>query len=617
MKGGGEQFSDSISALASHPLRRDAMQGWMAVAPYGIFTTDKDLRIQSWNRWLVVQSGLTEEAVIGQPLAKIIPDLVERRLDEPYQRALAGEVAMLSTALHRYLLPLPPPRGLDLPRMLQTVRIGPLPSGNDIVGTITILEDVTQREYQARVLRRQQEHDRLLSEALAHLLQSERPLEAAAELFPKIAAPLQLEVYFNFLVNSATQVMHLHAAGGVTPEVRKQLAVASLEGPGPCSATARRREATIIERVQENTEPHTELIRKIGLRAYACFPLLFGNRLLGTLAFGSYNRDVIESDRIAFLSTLAQYVATAIDRSMRETALVEARQSLAQHAEGLEAKINERTVRLQETIQQLESYSYTIAHDLRAPIRSLTGFTQVLFDDFSGVLPEDAVAIVRRLQRASYRLDALTRDLLKFSKIARQEVKLEPVDLDELIEDLVTITPSLQGGVLSVASPLGAVMAQRTLLQQCISNLFDNAIKFARPDVPLRIEVRSELRDHVQPGPTTATSVPFNSPMSGAYRTPHPGLPIRRLWVQDNGRGIPEGAHEKIFGIFERVSGVEHIEGTGIGLAIVARATQQMGGSCGAEPATADGSRFWIDLPVAAQSLVPPPGLEADRPSQN
>lgn len=599
MSGVGDQPSTHREAHDSRLARREAMLGWMEVAPYGIFTTDKELRIRSWNRWLVVQSGLSEESVIGRPLLSIIPDLLDRHLEEPYRRALAGEVALLSTALHRYLLPLPPPKGFDLPRMLQTVRIGPLPAGNEIVGTITILEDVSQREYQARVLRRQHEHDRLLSEALAHLLQSEQPLEAIAELFPKISAPLQLEVYFNFLITPGTGVMQLHAAGGVTPEVRKLLAVASVDGPGPCSTTARRRDALVIERVQENTEPHTELIRKIGLRSYACFPLLFGNRLLGTLAFGSYHRDVVESEKIAFLSTLAQYVATAIDRSLREAALVEARQSLAQHAEELEAKVAERTVRLQETIQQLESFSYTIAHDLRAPIRSLTGFTQVLFDDFSAALPEEAVAIVRRLQRASHRLDALTRDLLKFSKIARDEVELEPVSFDELIEDLVSVTPALQDGVLTVESSLGAVVAQRTLLQQCISNLFDNALKFSRPGVPPRIVVRTEPRATAQPGPATSTGVPFNSPTSSPHRTPHHNLPIRRLWVEDNGRGVPEGAHEKIFGIFERVSGVEHIEGTGIGLAIVARAAQQMGGSCGAEPASGEGSRFWIDLPAA------------------
>lgn len=594
----GEHSSVPTTATDPRLLQRDAMLGWMAVAPYGIFTTDSELRIQSWNRWLVVQSGLTEESVFGQPLTKIIPDLVERRLAEPYHRALSGEIAMLSTALHRYLLPLPPPRGLDLPLMLQTVRIGPLTSGADIIGTITILEDVTQREYQARVLRRQQEHDRLLSEALALLLQAEQPLQAATDLFAKIAAPLQLEAYFNFLVDPATETMHLHAAGGVTPEVRKHLAIASVNGPGPCSATARKREPTIIDRVQENTESHTEYIRKIGLRSYACFPLLFGNRLLGTLAFGSYHRDAIESDRLAFLTTLAQYVATAIDRSLRETALVEARQSLAQHAEALEAKVSERTMRLQETIQQLESFSYTIAHDLRAPIRSLTGFTQVLFDDFRSALPAEAVAIVQRLQRASHRLDALTRDLLKFSKIVRQEVKLEPVYLDELVEELVAITPALQNGVLTVEPPLGMVLAQRTLLQQCISNLFDNALKFARPGVPLRILVRSELREHAQPGPSTMTSVPFNSPTTGTLPAPPLDQPVRRIWVEDNGRGVPEGAHEKIFGIFERVSGVEHIEGTGIGLAIVARATQQMGGTCGAAPTAAEGARFWIDLPT-------------------
>ncbi|MES2692122.1 MAG: ATP-binding protein [Verrucomicrobiota bacterium] len=588
----GEELS--LSRLA----RREAMLGWMEIAPYGIFTTDAELKIRSWNRWLVTHSGLTEASIVGRPLKAIIPDVVERRLEDYFRRALRGEVTVLSTALHKYLLPLSPAtREFDVPYMLQTARVAPLPSGEEIVGTITIVEDVTQRECQARILRRQQEHDRLLSSALAILLQSDAPLDAVTELFPKIAAPLKLEVYFNFLVGPGPNEMRLHSAGGVTPEVRKTLALSYVDGPGPCNAGNLSPQPVTLSHVQANTEPRTEVIRKIGLRSYACFPLLSGERLLGTLAFGSYSRDVIEPDEVNFLSTISQYVAAATDRAQRENALLEARQSLARHAEELEVKIAERTARLEETIQQLESFSYTIAHDLRAPIRSLKGYTEVLFTDYGSLLPAEARAIILRLQRASQRLDALTRDLLKFSKIVREEVQLAPVDLSELIEDILILTPAVQGDILDVRKPLGTVWAQRTLLQQCISNLFDNALKFATPNVKSCIIVRTEMRTEAASAPNT--NLPFNRPTtetSRFTRTWNAETPRLRIWIEDNGIGIPEGAHEKIFGIFERVSGLDNVEGTGIGLAIVARAMQQMGGTCGVESTLGQGSRFWLEL---------------------
>ena len=179
---------------------KGAMLAWtQAIAPFGILTTDAELRIRTWNQWLVAQSGLSLEAVAGRPLFEVFPDLRERGLEENFRRALTGEISVLSTALHRYLLPLQPTvRGEPGAKMLQTARIAPLVIGEQIIGTIATIEDVTQRETHTLVLRRQQEHDRLLSTALAMLLSSERPQDVVAELFPNLAAPLKLEVYLNY-----------------------------------------------------------------------------------------------------------------------------------------------------------------------------------------------------------------------------------------------------------------------------------------------------------------------------------------------------------------------------------------------------------------------------------
>jgi signal transduction histidine kinase len=580
-----------------------------ALAPYGIFTTDTELKIRSWNQWLATHSSLKVDDVLGRRLTDVFPNVRERRLDEHFRRALDGEISVLSTALHRYLLPLRSTiRTVQGAEMLQTARIAPLVFGDHIVGTIATIEDVTQRETHAGVLRRQQEHDRLLSSALALLLSTESPLQVAAQLFPNIAAPLRLEVYFNYLLAPDGSELRLHAAGGVTPEVRKAMEILKV-GEGACGAAAMGRKPVYIPDVQASTEPHSQQVRRLGLRAYASFPLLVGERLLGTLSFGSYHRTTIAADEIEFLFTVAQYLALAIDRALRENALRAAQQTLSDHAETLETKIAERTARLHETIVQLESFSYTIAHDLRAPIRSLKGFSEILLSDYAASLPETAQALLGRLLRASQRLDALTRDLLQFSRLVRQDVKLSRVDVAELIREIVVITPALQDGVLLMPASLGLVRAQRTLLQQCLTNLFDNALKFARPGVPPRIVLRAEGRGEVAPLDTPIVSTGFNpsatptalKPAAAATASqPWPvdaGTPPRiRIWIEDNGIGIARQAHEKIFGIFERVSGIDHIEGTGIGLAIVARAMQQMGGACGVESEPGIGSRFWLEF---------------------
>lgn len=588
------------AAVSSDPFStRDALLGWMEeVAPYGILTTDANLVIRGWNRWLATHSGFAAAAVVGRSLLEAFPDLLTRRADEHFSRALRGEVSVLATALHKYLLPFPPPgRNYGVNHMLQTARIAPLPRADRIVGTLTIIEDVTQRECQAAILRRQQEYDRLLSDALALLLRSDQPAAIAAELFPRVAVPLKLDVYFNYLLSADATELHLHAAGGVTAEVRKTMAVVPL-GEGLCGQIAVRRTPLVEGHVQRNETMQAQDVRRLGLRAYAGFPLLSGDRVLGTLAFGSYERETIAPDEIEFLGKLAQYVAIAFDRARRDQALREAQDRLSQHAGELEVKIAERTAKLHETIAQLESFSYTVAHDLRAPIRSLTGFSEILLNDYADAMNDEGKGLLRRLHRASHRLDALTRDLLKFSRIVRQDVKLAPVELDELVQDIVSVTPALQDGVLAVQPPLGLVSAQRTLLQQCLSNLFDNALKFGRAGVRATIVVRSELRAHAATSMAPdASHAPFQAP--GVPAGEMPRGPRRRIWIEDNGIGIPPQAHGKIFGIFERVPGPMPVEGTGIGLAIVARACEQMGGACGVESTPGEGSRFWLEFAEA------------------
>lgn len=595
---------DSFSA-------REALLGWMQdVAPYGILTTDREFRVRSWNHWLALHSGMAPDTVIGRPLFEVFPDLLTRRLDEHFKRALQGEVSMLSTALHRYLLRFPSvERDPSMVHMLQTVRIAPLPAGDMVLGTITFIEDVTQRELQANLLQRQQEHDRVLSSALSVLLKSADPIREVVALFPKITLPLGFEVYFNYVYDEKTRMLQLNAASGILPSQKELIATNGL-GEGLCGECARTRTPVLQPRLQESKDEAGRLLRSWGIKAFCCFPLVVGERLLGALAFASSTRDTLAPDVVECLATVARYFSIAIDRARRDKALDEAQRSLLEHAVSLESKVAERTARLQETIAELESFSYTVAHDLRAPIRALRGYTDALLADYT--LPDSGVAMLRRLQRASDRLDALTRDLLTYTKITRQFVNLETVDVAEVLADIQVMSPTLhEGGVLTIASELPKVRAQRTLLQQCLSNLFDNALKFVAPGTKPRIVVRAEPVS-APSRPATDSASPFNpttqggKPPEGAPHEGETGAERRwvRLRIEDNGIGIASEMHQKIFGIFERVNGARDFEGTGIGLAIVARAMAKMNGAYGVESAPGEGSCFWLELPLADETPV-------------
>jgi signal transduction histidine kinase len=224
---------------------------------------------------------------------------------------------------------------------------------------------------------------------------------------------------------------------------------------------------------------------------------------------------------------------------------------------------------LREANQELQAFSYTVSHDLRAPLRSIRGLAEILIEDHPSQLDSTALGYLRSIRGAVTQLDRLTNDLLSYTRISREEIQLEPVAIDELLNQiLVLLNPTHPLGVHVAFEPhLLPVLATPTLLGQCLSNLLSNAAKFVEPGTTPHIRVRTEPRgDKV------------------------------RIWVEDNGVGIDPAYHEKIFGLFERVGNLKEHDGTGVGLAIVARASQRMGGTCGVESAPGAGSRFWIEL---------------------
>jgi signal transduction histidine kinase len=585
-----------------------AILSWIEdIAPYGILTTDTDLKIQSWNEWLETHSGIAAPLAIGQPLLELFPDLCKRKLDEHFRRALAGEVIVLSAAFHEYLLPFPSKlRESVSGYMQQTARVAPLSYNERLCGTITIIEDVSQREAQATALARRHERDQLLSSCLAHLLRTRDPEGMVRELFFKIADHLGVHTFLNYLVDADSGQLRLHAAAGLPERVLTELTCIPL-GEGLCGTAAAQRRMVVANHLMASDNPNTLAFKSLGFGAAVCHPLMVGDRLIGTLAFATRKRDLFKPEDIEFISTVSQYISSALDRAMTESELHKAQQTLKEHAQNLESKVKERTSALEDTVAQLESFSYTVAHDLRAPIRALKGYTEMLLSDVEQPEAEKSKQYLLRMNRAADRLDALTRDLLQFSSVSRQNVQLTAIDLDELVQDLRVLRPALQEDVLIVEKPLVPVLANRTLLQQCLSNVFDNALKFVPPATKPRILLWTDkvnasekralpLHPALNPvGGLPSSTDPVVQPMDGLAQ---PGAASERvrIFIEDNGIGIAPESRQKVFGIFERLNPADKYEGTGIGLAIVARAMQRMGGTCGVESGSNAGSRFWLEL---------------------
>ncbi|MGH7973267.1 MAG: sensor histidine kinase, partial [Limisphaerales bacterium] len=250
------------------------------------------------------------------------------------------------------------------------------------------------------------------------------------------------------------------------------------------------------------------------------------------------------------------------------------RAQIEAHAEELERVVARRTARLQETIVELEHFSYAITHDMRAPLRAMQGFAEMIEEEQGRDLPALSMEYISRIKSAASRLDQLIIYSLNYSKTVREELPTEPVDLGDLLPGLIETYPNLQPDKadIEIANRLPTVLGNQAALTQCFSNLLGNAVKFAKPGNKPTIRVWAE------PGHRT-------SDRNGSR-------PTARIWVEDNGIGIRGDSLERIFGMFQRAA--KGYEGTGIGLAIVRKVVERMGGQVGVESQQGQGSRFWV-----------------------
>lgn len=237
----------------------------------------------------------------------------------------------------------------------------------------------------------------------------------------------------------------------------------------------------------------------------------------------------------------------------------------------LESRAQERTARLEQIVEELEAFSYSVSHDLRAPLRALDAYAQALLEDCGASLSPESKSYADKIARSAQRMDHLTQDLLTYTRVSQTGVTMKRVELTTLLHDVLHTYPSItrRSQQITLRRPLPVVLGHAPSLMQCFSNLIDNAFKFTSPLRTPRVIVRAE--------PVRAGVV--------------------RVCVEDNGIGIDPAHHDRIFGIFERVN--TSAEGTGIGLAIVRRAVERMGGRAGVDSHPGEGACFWLELAEA------------------
>lgn len=268
-------------------------------------------------------------------------------------------------------------------------------------------------------------------------------------------------------------------------------------------------------------------------------------------------------------------ISDITDRKRAEQARQREQELLQREAERLEAKVLDRTRALEESIKSLEGFCYTIAHDLRAPLRAVNGLTSELLDRYSSNFDSDGQQLTSRITSAARKMDRLIEELLAFGRLSNQDLPRRNVDLNSVFKAAISQhAEEIQKtkAQVTVTTALPSVWANPTIVEQIASNLIGNALKFVKSGTAPVVQISAEDRGN-----------------------------FARISVRDNGIGIEPAYHQKIFGLFERLHSEKTYHGTGIGLAIVQKGVDRMGGRVGVESEPGRGSCFWFELPKRPQ----------------
>jgi len=306
------------------------------------------------------------------------------------------------------------------------------------------------------------------------------------------------------------------------------------------------------------------MLQGLGLKSALIVPLLARGRTLGALSFvQAESGRKYGPDDVALVQELAHHAGLAVDNARLFLASQQA-------AAELEARVADRTTELEATMKELESFSYSVSHDLRAPLRTIDGFSRAVLEDYGDKVDAEGKNYLERIRAATHQMAQLIDDLLKLSRVNRSEMHRENVDLSALAQRVADgLRKTVSGRPITFQIQPGMIAdGDARLLTVVLDNLLGNAWKF------------TSQRDNAQ--------VEFGS-FAGAN-----GEPV--YFVRDNGAGFDMTYVDKLFGAFQRLHSDSEFKGSGIGLATVQRIVRRHGGRIWAEGKTGEGATFYLTL---------------------
>ncbi len=424
--------------------------------------------------------------------------------------------------------------------------------------TLVCLEDITDRKKAEDSLRKSLRRFELLSQTAGELLQAPEPQKVVDTLCGKVMEHLDCHAFFNYLVDEKAGRLRLNASAGIPKEEAQKIDWLDY-GVAVCGCAAHDGCRIVAEHIPTTPDERTELVKSYGIKAYACHPILGpAGKVIGTLSFGTRSRETFADDDLSLMKAVTDQVAVAMTR-MRDNLEIR----------GLNSELKKNVHLLEAANQELESFSYSVSHDLRTPLRSIDGFTYAILEEYADRLDETGRGYLDRVRASAAKMGNLIDALLQLSRLIRGDLNRTTVDLASLArtaaDDLKNLESSrpvefvIPGDITAHGDPV--------MLRAVVENLFSNAWKFTGKCSSALVEFGMTTKDGEQ-----------------VY------------FVRDNGAGFDMAYASKMFTAFQRLHTADEFPGVGIGLATVQRIIHRHGGRIWAEAEVGKGATFFFTL---------------------